>query len=132
MAAPRHGVCEAFLHFYFPQDVSDLSAISLETRSTRPGPFLKIGIQERPDSPVVFSHSFPSEGLGTEWIHGSARFRHLPRGWKPAHISTLHFVVLSNRTVPFRPSDTVIIRNIGFLRRGEPAVPEAMGEEQIT
>src|SRR5262245_40869052 len=54
LAPPTHGVCEAFLHFYNPQDVTDVGAIAFEARSTQPGPFLKVGLQETPDSRVVF------------------------------------------------------------------------------
>ncbi len=115
MAPPSHGVCEAFLEFYFPQDTQDLSTLAFEARSTRPGPFLKIGIQESLDTPrVVFSPSFPPEGLGTQWTEDGARLAHLQPGGAPAHIASLHFVVISNKSAPLRRHDIVMIRNIHF------------------
>jgi glycosidase len=111
IAPPPHGTCNAALHFYFPQDVRDIEGIAFEARSSQPGLFLRMGVQE-PGGEPFYTRSFPR--LKTEWVPEGARIGYIKKGYRPQQIATLHFFVISNRRVLLNSWDTITIRNIRF------------------
>lgn len=122
LTPPSKGTCRAALKFYFPQSAATLEGISFEARGSTPGAFIRVGMQETLDSPIVISRGFPLEGEGTQWGKEGARIRAIRPGFNPKTIAVLYFTAVSNRTLRSK-QPTLIIRRIRLSKMASaPAV----------